>query len=461
MGVDEGGAGRGVAPRLCRQRLVGPLRELLGIARAAGADRLAQTIEGYGKRLKLDKAGKAGVNKQVIGGAALYGALRRAAGLDDRTIRSALREYGFQEIADPARLTGLTADIEADRRAALAAATRITPRTASETMPAVARLGLRPLGPGGGVSGGSAEPAPREIWQLDRKAFLESARTVGSAANGTPVELLFEGLAGEPSLAYVDKNFVKRWSFDHPRFPVTVDPKDAGGWDAAAGAVHYHQVKEALQRGDFVPDRVLADYDDLRAAWPARLVDDPRLARRPAGLPAPRAAGPMVARMGARRLGGGARYALGPDTEAAQAQRRSQAAGFAPGVLAARGFDLAGPGWTAVADPHRPSIEPGGTTVLDHESSARRLIGDDIAPVYVASARPADLTRPAADPVLDGALAGFWRENEDLLRAYAAATAAHGKARTERGEIETEASRRGIDLQPRRRGRERGRGEER
>ncbi|MCE2516121.1 MAG: hypothetical protein J4F37_14140, partial [Acidobacteria bacterium] len=362
------------------------VEEAVGIARAAGAERLAQTVEGYGKRLHPD--GK----KAVIRGAALYRALRQSAGLDDRSIREALREYGYQEISDPQRLTALTADVEADRRAALAAATKITPRTASETLPAMARLGLRSLA--GGAAAEDVGAPEREIWHLSRESFMDAARTAKSAANGQPTELVFEGVAGAARLAHEEDRFTSRWSFGHTRFPVTVDGKDAKSWEEAAGAVHYHQVKEALGRGDFVPNRVIADYEDLCRDYPARLVDDPRLVRRPTGAPVPRPAGPMVARMGARLLGSGARFSLAPDSADAARLRGLAAQAFDPARLEARGFDVARPGWTAVPDPRRPSVETGGTTIFDDEMAARRLIGADIAPVYVAGGREADLSRP-------------------------------------------------------------------
>ena len=400
--------------------------EAARIARAGGAQRLAQTIEAYGSRLKTGTG-------EVIANAALYRALRHAGGLDDRAIRRVLRDCGYQEIADPGRQTALLAEAESDRAAAMAQVTTLTPRTVSETLPpAMARLGARaalasaPSGGSGARPAGAATGAALAPWHLDQAAFLDRARTVKSASNGAPTDLSFDGVAGAALRYEGEKWDNKRWRFDHPQYPLTVDAKDAPDWRKAVQGVHYTLVRDALARGAFVPDRVRSDYPDLIEAYPARLIDDPRLVGRDPNTPVRRQVGPMIARMGSRRLGApgsGARYSLGPDPEAARDRRAAQAAAFDRAALAAQGFEVGRVGWTAVADPMRPALEAGGTTVLDDEGAARRLVGDDIAPVYVARGRSADLAGAGEDPLLRATVAAFWRQHENLLRCYAAACA--------------------------------------
>ena len=276
------------------------------------------------------------------------------------------------------------------------AARPLAPRNVSGTLPAA----LADLGTDRAAEPRAAGARAPEIWQLDQDAFIARGRPAEKDGNGNSSKMEFAGVAGAPAISSeTGPDGTPEWKqFAHSAFPLNLGRgAHAKDWRAAGRLAHYTQVQDALRRGAAVPDSVREGYSNLAAAFPAR-----------------------AAQASPGEGNAGIRYSLPPDTAESIEHRRKGRAGFDAPALAGQGFDTAAPQWAPVPDPTRPRVQDGGATVFADEAAARRLIGDDIAPVYVRSDRPADLAAEAHDPVLASVVDDFWRANEDVLRRCAA-----------------------------------------
>ena len=110
-----------------------------------------------------------------------------------------------------------------------------------------------------GVDFGHGRPEP--AWRIERAAFLNHGRTMAQDENSDRVHVAFPRVAGAPELVYDRER--RRWNYKHPDPEHSYWTEKAEGWESAAGIMHHASVRDALKRGDSVPDKVLADYPAL------------------------------------------------------------------------------------------------------------------------------------------------------------------------------------------------------
>lgn len=100
-------------------------------------------------------------------------------------------------------------------------------------------------------------------WRTDLDLFLDHGRTVAQDENGDRTRVAFPRVAGAPELV-LDRE-QGRWDYRHPDAGQSYWMKagDAPDWESAAGIAHYASVRDALKRGEKVPEKAAADYPDL------------------------------------------------------------------------------------------------------------------------------------------------------------------------------------------------------
>ena len=112
-----------------------------------------------------------------------------------------------------------------------------------------------------GVNFGHGLAAP--AWRIDLDLFLDHACTVGQDENGDRTHVAFPRVAGAPELVHDREQ--RRWDYRHPDAEQSywMKAENAPDWESAARIAHYASVRDALKRGEKVPEKVTADYPDL------------------------------------------------------------------------------------------------------------------------------------------------------------------------------------------------------
>lgn len=260
------------------------------IAREAGLERFALTVEAFAVRAKG--------GRKDIPAKQLYQAMRGS--MTDEDIRAALRAVGYQVILDKQRQTTLLSDADALANMALERQSKVTPTNVSGVNAKAARLGDRSLGTdfpghaGGPATADSeqADPNPPLHW-LTFEEFARAGivtyhdKEPAIGADGKPATNSFGSTtlrapffklsvpSGTPAFADLPAQRLA------PAARNAADPAEMR--ELAMRSYHKALVNHAATEGRYIPERVLQDYPDVAQHAASRIIDDPHLvkAKRP------------------------------------------------------------------------------------------------------------------------------------------------------------------------------------